>query len=238
MYIVFIYTGFSFGLLFLLAFLFSAGSNAVDAYTTTQMMFNAPAEEDLLKSEYKKGAAMAAARNLEEVERARWEEKGVMFKPNYSDEISTDLIGTIVFLIKAPKTDMTPFYGHKMSDSYITTDKFLQDNVSYKGDHIYRVKTVFNNHFAAYGEDGTYNPDSSKIPEVNDTYVSTVKLAIEENALGKVTLHWEVLDTEFVKSNFKDESIEHNLEILKIPGSANKQKQQEVAKRIKAEPQF
>ena len=236
--IIIIYCGFSIGLLFLLALLFSAGSEAVDAYTTTQMMLHAPAEEDLLKSEYKKGAAMAAARNLEAVERERWEQKGVMFRPHYSDEVDTGLLATIVFLIRAPKSDIASYYGHKMTDSYITTDKFLQDNVSYKGDYTYRVQTTFNNKFAAYGEDGTYNPDSSKIPEVDDTYISTVKLAVEENGLGKITLHWNVVDTEFVKSNFKDESIEHNLGILKIPGSAKEQKQQEVAKRIKAEPQF
>lgn len=229
----------SIGAVILFLLFCSAAGSAIDAYTYSQMAFHYPDEEDLMKSEYKREASISAAIFLKEIEKQRWEEKGIMFLPHLGHETPDGFVAALIHGIGHEKPDYSPYYGHKVVESWNFDTTFLSDKVSYKGDHIYRVKAEFENKLFSYSNDGyAYYPENRQIPKIYDTYIATVELTPEKTWYGTTKLNYKVIDYSFEKSDMSDANIQKCIDWLKIPGDENERKQERIKSKLKQQPNF
>ena len=226
------------GIILFLLFCSAAGS-AIDAYTYSQMAFHYPDEEDLMKTEYKREASISAAIYLEQIEKQRWEEKGIMFLPSFSHERPDGFVAKLIHGLGTKKVDYSPYYGNKVVDSTVFDTLFIERNVSYKGDHIYHVRTEFENTFCAFSNDGySFYPDKHKIPVVTDTYIATVEITPEKIDFGRTRLNYKVLDYKFEGSSMSEANIAKCIDLLQIPGDENERKQERINNKLQQQPNF
>ena len=225
------------GCYFLFYLFYAGGTTVIDAYTYTQMTWHYPSEKDLMSIDYKAEAAEMASKFLVDIEKQRWEEKGLMFDPLLYDDVPKGMISAMIHAT-IHKKDKTPFYGNKVAHTTFQGRIFANENVSYQGDGIYRVRSLPETQFEAYGVEGNMNLEAYKIPKVTDIYVSTIQLTVEKGSFGRVKRTWKVLDQEFVKASMKENSIDHNISILYIPGTKAQEEQKRVQARIKKEPKI
>ena len=99
----------SIGAILFYLLLFSAAGSAIDAYTYSQMALHYPDEEDLMKTEYKREASISAAIFLKEIEKQRWEEKGIMFLPHLGHETPDGFVAALIHGIGHEKPDYSPY---------------------------------------------------------------------------------------------------------------------------------
>lgn len=183
----------------------------MELYGAYVVTFYTPTEYDFVNEYYKMAAAESAEELLTQAQREKWENYG------------------LTVITKGQRSMIWGFIDHMITDkswrgyegkkiAYVFNSpksiRYIDNLVSYEGDHTYRVKANIDTCFNAIAVDGK---NMTQCGESKSEYIVTIKCNPERKWYGLMDMGWELLDIETRKASISEEEIMEKVNNTPIP---------------------